>query len=292
MSEYPKSTYIQKRKASQRKERECQQHEDNVKIIIALNRAADELMGTKKQEKSEYSNKAFREYLTIILIFATVFATFVSDYIFHKTLIHADKAARGQLWALNEQTRAMQGQLQESRAATAETRREADAAEKQVGISSDSERRQVRAYAFPTPLPVLNFTKDQSLLAGVLIKSMGQTPAYKVRGNFTVRGMPYPLRDDFDIDVFIKPDQIQNSAFISPSNNFTLAGPWGPLDQITIDAINDGTKFRLYTWGRIDYEDVFTDPHWFTFCYIYDGRAIRDHDRVETCPRHNDDDHH
>ncbi len=122
---------------------------------------------------------------------------------------------------------------------------------------------------------------------------MGQTPAYKVHGRITIEGLPYPLPTTKDLNVNPSTSQVQNSAFLSPVNTFSLTviSP-GVLNQPTIDAINDGKTFRIYTYGRVDYEDVFGEPHWFTFCYAYDGTDIKEHRVAETCSRHNDDDHH
>jgi ribosomal protein L32 len=60
--------HIQKRRDSERKERERQQHEDHVKIVGALNRVADELVATENQNKTSDAKKGFREYLTIFLV--------------------------------------------------------------------------------------------------------------------------------------------------------------------------------------------------------------------------------
>jgi len=163
---------------------------------------------------------------------------------------------------------------------------------KQWITADDTEKRQVRAYAFPTPTGIKDFELGKAPIGGIKVGTMGQTPAYKVRGEISVGGLPYPLRDDADLS-FQKTGQIQNSAFISPNNAFFISAyAGGILNQTTIDTINDGKKFRLYVWGRIDYEDVFANLHWFTFCYAYDGNSVQGHDVVETCPRHNEDDHH
>jgi len=161
----------------------------------------------------------------------------------------------------------------------------------QLQTSRDAEIRQIRAYAFPTPLGIKDFESGKAPTGGINVRTMGQTPAYKIRGEVGIGGRAYPLRPDEDFTIKTT-GKIQNSAFITPTNTFSLkATADGILNQPTIDAINNGETFRLYIWGRVDYEDVFTEPHWFTFCYSYDGISIREGNGVEPCPRHNEDDH-
>lgn len=81
----------------------------------------------------------------------------------------------------------------------------------------------------------------------------------------------------------------QNSAILTSNGTFEIAIPPTVLDQPTFEAVDKG-KFRLYVWGRVDYDDVFREPHWLTFCYSWDGKSIRDAHVVETCPNHNDSD--
>jgi hypothetical protein len=159
-------------------------------------------------------------------------------------------------------------------------------------VARDTEKRQIRAYAFPTPIGINNFSVDSSPTGGVNVRTMGQTPAYKVRGQVGIKPMPYPLSNETDLWIS-NTKQIQNSTFISPTNTFILkVAVDGTLTRQQVDAINSGNALRLYVWGRVDYEDVFANSHWFTFCYSYDGRSITiDKDGGEPCPRYNDSDY-
>lgn len=69
-----------------REARERQKHEDNAKIISALNRVADQLVATERQESRVERLKAIREYLTIFLVFATVLAAGIGDCFFYGQL--------------------------------------------------------------------------------------------------------------------------------------------------------------------------------------------------------------
>jgi hypothetical protein len=159
---------------------------------------------------------------------------------------------------------------------------------KQWYTADDTEKRGLRAYAFPSPTGIKDFSSGNHACGGVHVRTMGQTPAYKVRGEVGIGGKPYPLPADENLRID-RTDQIQNSAFISTTNFFSLVAKTdGILNQPTIDAISDGKKFRLFVWGRVDYEDVFLKPHWFTFCYSYDGISIKENDGGEPCPRYNE----
>jgi hypothetical protein len=61
MSEYGKEApYIKKRRDAERKQQERQQHEDNVQIVSALHRVADELRATEQQDETSDRKKGFR----------------------------------------------------------------------------------------------------------------------------------------------------------------------------------------------------------------------------------------
>jgi hypothetical protein len=173
----------------------------------------------------------------------------------------------------------------------------------QLAVSRDNEKRSLRAYAFPTPGGVENFSAEKALSTTVIAKTMGATPAYKIRGGISVQPGEYPLQHSPSLNVIVpkaappnvivqQQEAFQNSAFLSPGNTFILRGGYWALGQPTFDKINDGKTYRLYVWGRVDYEDVFKDPHWFTYCYAYKGADVHERQEVETCFVHNDDDHH
>ena len=75
------------------KQRKREQHEENMEIVAALNRVADELMAAEKQNSTSEKNRKSREYLTIWLVFLTVLLTFAADVIFYFTMAEAKHAA-------------------------------------------------------------------------------------------------------------------------------------------------------------------------------------------------------
>lgn len=103
--------YIQKRNDAERKERERQQHEDNITFVRSLNAISDQLAADEKEEEGRDYKKAFRDFLTIILIFGTVVAAGIGDCVFYDTMQDARTAATNQNTAMIAQQHIMQRQL-------------------------------------------------------------------------------------------------------------------------------------------------------------------------------------
>src|SRR5665213_3124866 len=80
--------YVQKRKNAEQSRREREHHQQN---IAAINAIADQLARSQNEERTEDSNRAFREKVTICLLSFTFVAAFVGDGIFYITLDHADE---------------------------------------------------------------------------------------------------------------------------------------------------------------------------------------------------------
>src|ERR1700676_4246918 len=89
--------YIQKRGDTERKQRERQQHENQIEIIRALDRISDQLSTDEQQEQRDHKMKAIREWATIILIFATVVTAGIGDVIFYQTMTDSRTASANQL---------------------------------------------------------------------------------------------------------------------------------------------------------------------------------------------------
>ena len=53
--------------------------------------------------------------------------------------------------------------------------------------------------------------------------------------------------------------------------------------------VRDGTQV-VYLYGRIDYEDVFGQPHFNTFCVYYSGLVTKHVSSMASCENYNDAD--
>jgi hypothetical protein len=89
------SAYIQKRERAEREKRERQKHQDNIEIVGALDRLRNQLATDEQEEARDHGKKAFRDWATILLIFATVVTAGIGDVIFYKTMRDARIAATG-----------------------------------------------------------------------------------------------------------------------------------------------------------------------------------------------------
>jgi hypothetical protein len=66
----PEPDYVKKRRDAENHQRERQHNQNNMQIIGALNRIADELTTTEKQEQADDNKRGSREKLTILLLFS------------------------------------------------------------------------------------------------------------------------------------------------------------------------------------------------------------------------------
>jgi hypothetical protein len=119
--------HIEQPQTANRDERERQQHEDQIQIVRALNRIRDQLATDEQEEQRDHTKKAFREWATIILIFATVVATGVGDWFFYGQLREMQDAGG--------QTKELVGANAKLAEAAA---KQAEAADKQAGALAEA----------------------------------------------------------------------------------------------------------------------------------------------------------
>ncbi len=71
----------------------------------------------------------------------------------------------------------------------------------------------------------------------------------------------------------------------NPLNDGATGKP-APLTQEIIDKISSG-ELKIFVHGKLDYQDIFGDPHWTTYCaqltVPFNGQFLR-------CETHNDTD--
>jgi len=128
--QWGKIAYTQKRQNAAHKQWESQQHADN---LAAINRVANELAGTRQQEQRDDDKRAVREKLTIILLFATVFAAGLGDVFFYgqmqemqrayEPIRDSAEAAKTAAEAATEQSKIATRQVESSEKATIQAQR-------------------------------------------------------------------------------------------------------------------------------------------------------------------------
>jgi hypothetical protein len=167
------------------------------------------------------------------------------------------------------------------------TEKMSDSTKRLVEGAEDTAQRQLRAYivAGPTGIVFNDLLKD-IIVVEITIKNTGQTPAREVLVVSRTCVLPYPLEGSFDFTLISGPD---------PSKS-VLGKDQDILHESTADAVLTGDEmmrvtnpeggFRVYTYGRVDYRDVFDHPQHTHFCCtnIFRGGEALGH----TSEQHND----
>ena len=150
--------------------------------------------------------------------------------------------------------------------------------------SDDTAKRELRAYVGTEHIGVL----DNPVRGGIVVKNFGRTIATEVEvriagafantqpiANFSLGGRKCKaIHMPSEVTQWNEPVAIQG-------NDRAL--------------LNSGTG-SVYVWGRIDYKDVFGEPHWTTFRFMTEGRPGPLDDpyfsghgwKVQTCHEGND----
>jgi len=166
--------------------------------------------------------------------------------------------------------------------------RAADAAAAQTRIAEDTEKHQLRAYAYAKPPPqgVQNVVAGGKVLAVIAVRNSGQTPAYhlRMRGNTGVGVWPIPSLQTW------REGPYGGNLVLNPETETTTGGKISSdVDTITqpdIESVHDGKTHRLYVFGTILYEDIFGSERYSDFCFAYygDGPILT---TMEYCEIHN-----
>lgn len=116
------------------------------------------------------------------------------------------------------------------------------------------------------------FTPEAGKLYRVIvtIQNIGKTPAKNLKTTFVIEPAEKDGAPNFDYTN----DQKAIVGLLSPGVNHKLTlrpvnsrstGEERPLTQELADAITSG-RTRIFVHGRVDYEDIFGQPHWISFC--------------------------
>jgi hypothetical protein len=155
-----------------------------------------------------------------------------------------------------------------ARRATDAAVKAAQAAEKAVEVTSDTARRELRAYVGVIEGYVENLVPGAIPRAVVLIKNSGQTPAYKVAATTTCAAGRFPPDRTFDVN---PPENADFRSPINPGEGYTVFSPIGK--QITAQQIEliEAGEGAIWAFGAIRYMDAFDEPRVTTFRLILIG---------------------
>jgi hypothetical protein len=157
-----------------------------------------------------------------------------------------------------------------------EAKRQADAAESQIMIASDTAKRQLRAYTLVAPTVVEDFVAGSAPKAGVKVTIFGQTPAYELELVTHIAALPFPLKEDirktpvpdFDVSTITRAI-LAPTQFASNAPRLTYAPN---AEQFRI--LSAGETYRLFVWGEVNYRDTFKVQRVSRFCFSYPSQAL------------------
>ena len=190
--------------------------------------------------------------------------------------------------------------LTEEQKQSAEAHRQADAAEAQIGVAKETEKRQLRAYIIVSDTAVIcpdcgDTARAPSALPGVTnfvvfrMENNGQTPAYNVSPVINwwsikqaTKGAKLPSDFSFE-DHKQSADESHGVSYIGRDNHRDTYRAIGDKDiSLFKDAVAQQSVIFLY--GHIDYCDIFNLPHSTVFCFRYVPNSGTLH---LSCDRHN-----
>jgi hypothetical protein len=239
------------------------------------------------EERSHYSKERVYWFATVVLTAMAVGAAGLSA-----------KYAFGALSASQDAVKAANNAVIEAQKQTVQAMRQAKAAEDQIAVAADTERRQLRAYVFITQ-SILPIDPSNNLIFRAVIKNFGQTPAYDFM-NWTCLA----VRDtSFETPVFPKhpvsdltnraksldtTGKLQNftgetKSIIPPSDvKHKIGAPFcdpvatRPLTPEERSGIESGNK-TLYAFGQITYRDAFREQRQTQYrLFLLDPKGLRE----------------
>jgi hypothetical protein len=141
-------------------------------------------------------------------------------------------------------------------------------AQEQVGISRDTEIRQLRAYVGVLDHKIQDVALNSAPRVQISIKNFGSTPATNVTYWVFSKFDSYPTPVDLPTQVF-KSDRF----ILFPADGFTPTFDIGALNQTDITQL--GESRWLYAYGEIDYLDAFEKNRCTKFRLMYGGPLLK-----------------
>jgi hypothetical protein len=162
--------------------------------------------------------------------------------------------------------------------------KQAQAAQDSVAILQEQMRLDQRAWIGPTNEVKSIFMAGQRGLFSVVLKNSGKTPALHLHNLAHSKTLDKGENIEFTYHSSTPPELSETT--IQPQAEFTL-NIWGigPINQKQIDNMHAGI-WVTYTYGKIDYRDIFGELHHTTFCYYVNDPSMIAH----ACAKYNNAD--
>jgi hypothetical protein len=259
-----KSAYVKQRKDPDHKQRERQNHQNNVEIILALDRISDQLATDEQQDQSDYRKRGQREITTIVLIAFTFAAALGGDVIFYLTMKDAEIAAT------NAHTDSQQTIITNARAWLAPK------------------------YVVLEELPL---KLGELIHFEIVYQNLGKEPAIDMIPYQTVDTVRLPESANWRDAIL--PANRTCEALTNPRDGETIypispVGPAQPADNYFIHMVSSGHPFdgpislgakTIYVQGCLAYE-TFKERHYSAYCFYLVPRPDKPFDQWVwgTCP--------
>jgi uncharacterized repeat protein (TIGR01451 family) len=140
----------------------------------------------------------------------------------------------------------------------------------QIDLSRKTAKIELRAY-----LQIVNATATQMAIGKTLevtitYKNTGQTPAYNVNIQASIKPGGNPIDDNTWLKLYKTTSQGSNVLGSNFPIDFTIKSNWFIKDSTTIPAWESGGKY-FGVYGIIHYEDIFGLSHWNRFYFYWQG---------------------
>lgn len=140
---------------------------------------------------------------------------------------------------------------------------------------SNTTRSQLRAYVCAKSSKIENFAVGQRPKATIVLENVGQTPAYRYRGQRMIVREAFPFPHPLPINFEQLPGGAKESDL--PARDLGTGGESpltveldNELTQPMIDLITE-KRAALYLIGVAYYDDIFGDPHETHYCLYFGG---------------------
>jgi hypothetical protein len=151
--------------------------------------------------------------------------------------------------------------------------RQASLTREAIDEAKISSERQLRAYVCVESSKVENFAVGSIPTVNVLLKNVGQTPAYRYRGQRTYGLGPFPYEGTFPFD-FVAVGGLATGELpprdLGPGGDSPISIAGTAITQEDFDGITNGSR-AIFIFGIAHYDDVFGRPHETQYCLVYGG---------------------
>lgn len=135
----------------------------------------------------------------------------------------------------------------------------ARAAQQSVNFAENTGKRQLRAYLTIDGARASCISTVTNIKPQVVIKNVGQTPAYSVRACVCIENAPRS-----DPPPITKLVPFISDAVIGPGSSIELGCAPIQLTVPEFEAVRSGGN-AIFVWGRVEYKDVFGQLHYLTY---------------------------